>query len=69
MFQRPSAVVYVNVLGIALLGAASPIDVMMAECKKGSRDCFPQDRVGVVAEIATYGRSPSALLNLPSRLS
>jgi hypothetical protein len=24
----------------------------MAECKKGSRDCFPEDRVGVAVELA-----------------
>ncbi len=26
-------------------------DTLMAECEKGSRDCFPEDRVGVVATV------------------
>lgn len=30
---------------------ASMVEIM-AECKKGSRDCFPEDRVGVTVETA-----------------
>lgn len=32
--------------------ATVPIVEIMAECKKGSRDCFPEDRVGVTVELA-----------------
>lgn len=30
----------------------APIVEIVAECKKGSRDCFPEDRVGVAVETA-----------------
>ncbi|MBD2231582.1 hypothetical protein [Phormidium tenue] len=30
--------------------ATAPMIELMAECEKGSRDCFPEDRVGVTVE-------------------
>ncbi len=36
----------------ALIGADQGIEIL-ADCKKGSRDCFPQDRVVVNGESVT----------------
>lgn len=41
--------------------ATAPLIEIRAECKKGSRNCFPEDRVGITVETAN-----TTVLNLSS---
>jgi hypothetical protein len=50
LFQLPPAIPAVE--AIAEVVAVS--DKLFADCEKGSRDCFPEDRVGLGAENVTY---------------
>lgn len=38
---------------LPLTAADTAIVEIFAECEKGSRDCFPEDRVGIAVETAS----------------
>lgn len=62
LLQLPPATPPAAVVNYAPIQA----DTLMAECEKGSRDCFPEDRVGVVATV-----TPSLVIpppDLPNRM-
>ena len=48
-FQLPPALPAASPMQTAQIETAA----VVAECEKGSRDCFPADRVGIVTESAT----------------
>jgi hypothetical protein len=48
VLQLPPAMPPIHGIGIALVTIAPQTDMTKADCQKGSRDCFPEDRVGAV---------------------
>ena len=52
-FQLPPAVPMVEAIAEVVVVS----DRLFADCKKGSRDCFPEDRVGLGPEIVSYPMS------------
>lgn len=54
-FQIPPPLPPAEVLSTDLIQAEiAPIE-LVSECKKGSRDCFPEDRVGAIPTLITVG--------------
>ncbi len=50
LFQLPPAVPIVEAIAEVVVVP----DRLFADCEKGSRDCFPEDRVGLAPAIAIH---------------
>lgn len=55
LFQLPPAVPAIEAIAeVAVVEVSVVSDRLAADCKKGSRDCFPEDRVGLGPEIVSH---------------